>query len=88
MADESPYQQNSTVEQLRGELENALAYGQETRAAAARKQLAELGVDEDDDDGKAKAAEKRKAADKSEPEGRATRQEKQSTTEAAAKSKT
>lgn len=55
-----PYQQRPAVAQLRGELANALAYGQTDRVASVRKQLAFLGVAEEATS--EKAAEKRQAA--------------------------
>ncbi len=67
-----PYQLLPHVAQLQAELANALVYGQETRAAAVRKQLAELGAaDESTSEATPeKAAETRKAAAAEKPAAR------------------
>jgi hypothetical protein len=85
--DEIPYQQRPYLVQLRNELANALAYGQDDRVRSVRKQLAELRASEEPT--AAKAAETRKAAAtepsaRSEPPAeRATPRDRQSTTTAA-----
>jgi hypothetical protein len=71
-----PYQQAGAVRQLLAERANAVTYGQATRVEAVDKQLAELGVSLD---------EPSDAASGTAPKGRATRESKQTTTDAAAK---
>lgn len=67
-----PEQQTTIVAQLEAELENAKAYGNETRVAAIEKQLKELGVKKTAAEKRAEAAEEKKSEEpkKSEPEGR------------------
>jgi hypothetical protein len=91
MADDKapvPYQVGAQVRQAQAELENARAYGQESRVASARKLLDGFGAPESAESGSAdkRAADKRAAADdggdkarSAAPAERATRQEKQGT---------
>lgn len=83
-----PHQVGAQVRQLQAELANALAYGQESRAASARKVLDGFGAPESPESGGAekKAAEKRAEADdggdkarSAAPVERTTRQDKQGT---------
>jgi ferredoxin-NADP reductase len=76
MTDDVAYQQAAQVRQLQAERENAVAYGQETRIEAIDKQLKELGVKPK----KAKVEKVEPEPEKAEPEGRATKQEKQHST--------
>jgi hypothetical protein len=72
MTDKVAWQQAGLVRQLLAERENAVGYGQETRIQAIDKQLKDLGV-------KPPKKAERAEPEKSEPEGRATKQDKQHT---------